>query len=74
MSSTPNGRGYTLVGSDGGVFTFGDAPFYGSLGGRPPATPVVDLSPAPGNNGYYLVTSGGAVYDFGPGAKYFGHV
>ena len=33
MSSTPNGMGYTLVGTDGGVFTFGDAPFYGSLPG-----------------------------------------
>ena len=25
MASTPNGRGYWMVGSDGGVFSFGDA-------------------------------------------------
>ena len=33
MASTPDGGGYWLVASDGGIFTFGDAPFYGSLGG-----------------------------------------
>ena len=72
MSSTADGRGYTLVGSDGGVFSFGDAPFYGSLGKHPPASPIVDLSPTPANNGYYLVGSTGAVYAFGPGAKNLG--
>ncbi len=30
---TADGKGYFLVGADGGVFTFGDAPFYGSLPG-----------------------------------------
>ena len=34
MAPTPSGKGYWLVASDGGVFTFGDAHFYGSLGGR----------------------------------------
>jgi hypothetical protein len=33
MAATPDGRGYLMVGADGGVFTFGDAPFFGSLGG-----------------------------------------
>ena len=30
--STADGGGYWLVASDGGIFTFGDAPFYGSTG------------------------------------------
>ena len=30
MAATPDGRGYWLVAADGGVFTFGDAQFYGS--------------------------------------------
>ena len=30
---TADTRGYWLLGSDGGIFTFGDAPFYGSLPG-----------------------------------------
>ena len=33
MAATPSGRGYWLVAADGGVFTFGDAAFYGSMGG-----------------------------------------
>ncbi|HEY2300277.1 MAG TPA: hypothetical protein VGH66_00210 [Acidimicrobiales bacterium] len=34
MAATPTGKGYWLVASDGGIFTFGDAPFEGSLGGQ----------------------------------------
>jgi hypothetical protein len=33
MEETPDGRGYWLFAADGGVFPFGDAPGYGSLGG-----------------------------------------
>jgi hypothetical protein len=33
MTSTPDNGGYWFVASDGGVFSFGDAPFSGSLGG-----------------------------------------
>jgi hypothetical protein len=36
MAATPDGRGYWLVAADGGIFTFGDAGFYGSLGGLTP--------------------------------------
>ena len=32
MAATPTGKGYWLVAGDGGVFTFGDAHFYGSTG------------------------------------------
>jgi len=46
MTSTPKGHGYLLVASDGGVFTFGDARFHGSLGDRPPAARVVAVSAA----------------------------
>jgi hypothetical protein len=30
MAATPTGLGYWLVAADGGIFTFGDASFYGS--------------------------------------------
>ncbi len=33
MAATPDGKGYWLVASDGGVFAFGDAGFEGSMGG-----------------------------------------
>ena len=32
--ATPTGHGYFMVGTDGGVFSFGDAKFHGSMGGR----------------------------------------
>ncbi len=33
MTPTPDGNGYWLVATDGGIFTFGDAVFVGSTGG-----------------------------------------
>jgi hypothetical protein len=30
MASTDDGQGYWMVTADGGAFTFGDAPFWGS--------------------------------------------
>ena len=36
MAATPDGKGYWLVASDGGIFTYGDAAFYGSTGGHAP--------------------------------------
>ena len=35
MAVTPDGGGYWMVASDGGMFAFGDAHFYGSMGGKP---------------------------------------
>lgn len=36
--------GYYLVAADGGIFTFGTAPFYGSIGGHPLNKPVVGMA------------------------------
>ena len=38
------GHGYLMVAEDGGVFTFSDRPFTGSLGARPPASPIVSVA------------------------------
>ncbi|MFT5530184.1 MAG: hypothetical protein ACI91O_000192 [Candidatus Poriferisodalaceae bacterium] len=40
----PYGDGYLLVASDGGVFTFSNLEFLGSLGANPLATPIVDIA------------------------------
>ena len=32
MAPTPDGKGYWFVAADGGIFTYGDAAFYGSTG------------------------------------------
>ena len=44
MASTTDGHGYWLVASDGGVFTFGDAPFDGSLAGTHLNGQIVGMS------------------------------
>ena len=44
MTPTPDGRGYWLVASDGGIFAFGDAPFLGSAPGTAPGQPVVAVA------------------------------
>ncbi len=36
MAASPTGQGYWMVAADGGIFDFGDAPFYGSMGGQAP--------------------------------------
>jgi hypothetical protein len=33
IAGAPDGGGYTLAGSDGGIFTFGDAVFHNSVPG-----------------------------------------
>ncbi len=38
------GNGYLMVASDGGVFSFSNKAFVGSLGGNPPAAPIVGIA------------------------------
>jgi Tol biopolymer transport system component len=38
------GNGYLQVGSDGGIFNFSNLNFFGSLGGNPPAIPIVSVA------------------------------
>lgn len=61
----PGPRGYYLFASDGGVFAFGAAKFYGSMGGRPLHSPIVGGRVAPYGSGYYLVAADGGVFAFG---------
>jgi len=62
---------YYLVGSDGGIFTFLGAMFYGSMGGIPLNAPVVGTAPTNDGRGYWLVAADGGVFTFGD-ARYFG--
>ena len=43
----PRGRGYWLVGADGGVFAFGDAAFFGSIGAQRLNAPIVGIAATP---------------------------
>ena len=51
IEATPTGGGYWLVASDGGVFCFGDARFFGSMGGEPLNRPIVDIARPPTGGG-----------------------
>ena len=69
MIPTIDGGGYWLIASDGGVFAFGDAPFYGSTGGQ-----TLRLSGdrrrrrAILGGGYWIVDANGQVFSFGDAA------
>src|SRR5262249_30263917 len=71
MSRTVSGKGYWLVGADGGVFTFGDARFHGS-GGSKFFGVVIDLAPGANGRGYWLPNSVGPAFQLGEGAVYRG--
>jgi RHS repeat-associated protein len=68
---TFDGKGYWEVASDGGVFAFGSAKFYGSMGGTQLNSPIVGMSAAPDDAGYWEVASDGGVFAFGS-AKFYG--
>src|SRR5581483_5491046 len=71
LAPTPDARGYRVASSNGGVFTFGDAGFYGSAAGLQLSSPVVGIASAPDSGGYWLVASDGGVFTFGS-AGYWG--
>ena len=66
----PAARGYWLVGSDGGIFSFGAANFYGSMGSTPLQRPVVGITPSASRTGYWLVASDGGIFSFGSSSFY----
>ncbi len=59
------GQGYRFVASDGGVFDFGDASFWGSTGGITLNRPVVGMASTPSTSGYWLVASDGGIFSYG---------
>lgn len=63
--STLSGDGYWLVAADGGVFAYGDAEFYGSMGGKGLAAPVTGATLHPSGEGYWLTAADGGVFAFG---------
>ena len=66
-AATPSAvtQGYWEVASDGGVFTFGNARFFGSLGGQELADPVVGIAATQDGGGYWEVEANGEVFNFG---------
>jgi hypothetical protein len=71
MATTPDGGGYWLVASDGGIFSFGDAPFFGSTGSFNLNQPIVSMAATADGLGYWLVARDGGIFTFGD-AAFFG--
>src|SRR3954471_5979663 len=71
MASDPTGSGFWLVATDGGVFSFGAARFYGSTGAMHLWQPIVSMAATPSGHGYWLVASDGGIFSFGD-AHFYG--
>ncbi|HEX3947613.1 MAG TPA: hypothetical protein VHW47_07895 [Acidimicrobiales bacterium] len=68
--ATPDGGGYWLVDTDGGVFSYGDAGYFGSMGDQPLNAPIVGMAAAPDGQGYWLVAADGGIFSYGDAAFY----
>jgi hypothetical protein len=63
--------GYWMVGSDGGIFAFGAARFFGSTGDIRLNQPIVGMAATPTGSGYWMVATDGGIFAFGD-ARFFG--
>jgi hypothetical protein len=65
--NNPSGglSGYWVAAPDGGVFSFGEARFFGSTGAIKLNRPIVGLAGTPSGSGYWLVASDGGIFSFG---------
>src|SRR5207244_12735619 len=57
--------GCWMVASDGGIFSFGDAEFYGSTGNIKLNQPITGMAPTQSGAGYWMVAADGGVVAFG---------
>jgi hypothetical protein len=71
LAPLPIPQGYWETASDGGIFSFGQSGFAGSMGGHPLNAPVVGMAATPDGNGYWEVARDGGVFSFGD-ARFFG--
>jgi hypothetical protein len=62
---------YLMAATDGGIFNFGGAHFFGSMGAHHLNRPIVGMASTPDGGGYWLVASDGGIFDFGD-AHFFG--
>ncbi|MGO8873801.1 MAG: C40 family peptidase [Acidimicrobiales bacterium] len=70
ITTTGDRHGYWMVAGDGGVFTYGDAHFYGSTGSLVLNKPIVGIAPTPDQHGYWMVATDGGVFSFGDAVFY----
>jgi len=63
-------QGYWTVATDGGVFNYGDAGFYGSTGALHLNSPIWGMARTPDARGYWLVATDGGIFNYGDAGFY----
>ena len=71
LAADPNGRGYWMVATDGGIFAFGGAGYFGSTGSLGLNSPIVGMMPTADGSGYWFTAADGGAFCFGD-APYYG--
>jgi hypothetical protein len=68
---TPTGKGYWMAGRDGGIFAYGDAQFYGSMGGKKLNAPIISVATTATGKGYWMAGRDGGIFAYGD-AQFYG--
>ncbi len=64
VSPVTSNEGFWLLGRDGGVFSFGTAPYYGSIGNLALNRQIVSMAAKPDGTGYWFVGSDGGIFAY----------
>jgi ribosomal protein L24E len=64
VNPVTSNEGFWLLGRDGGVFSFGTAQFYGSIGHLPLNKQIVSMAAKPDGTGYWFVGSDGGIFAY----------
>ena len=67
VAMVASSSGYLIVGSDGGIFNFGESVFHGSLGGQTIPRPIQTVLVLTDLSGYVMVDADARTYPFGQG-------
>jgi len=70
LSPTAGSSGYRMATSDGGILSYGQGLYYGSMGGTRLNRPIVSMSSTPSGTGYWEVASDGGIFGYGDASFY----
>ena len=68
LAASPDHGGYWMAASDGTVFHYGSAGFFGSMSGQSLVSPIVGMAGTTDGKGYWLAAGDGGVFAFGDAA------
>jgi hypothetical protein len=70
LQALTTGGAHGAAGSNGGLFNYGDAGFFGSIGNATLNRPIVGMAPTPDSGGYWFVASDGGIFSYGDAGFY----